>query len=1425
MALDTKFLEILLVASIVLVGVTIVGEASSDDEPYDMEISVIGGGSTDPGAGTYSVPKDTETTITFTADAGWFLASVTVNGEPVEQPSASMTVLVDRDVRVEVIFLQASVVCPGSVESVYSGEPVVAYRDTEAYTVTGASATDAGVYTAIFSLRYPENTHWSDGTGDDKQVSWSIVPLELEISYFQPISDVTYSDEEIRPTVLPIFPVSMDGLDVDYEDNVHAGIAKAIVTGSGNYSGTVSLTFDILPEVLDVVIDDKSTIFGSGAPVFTYSISGFVGDDTVDVLIGELTLSCDYDVGDDVGRYPIVGSGLSASDYDIRYSNGELTVIPYTIVIDDIEVDTSAVTYDGTSRTKTVTSINPLVTSDDLIVTYEDNVHAGIAKAIVSGTGNCTGALTYTFNILPKNVSVTAVPITKIYGFNDPTLLVRIQGLVGDDEIVYSVTREIGEDVGLYDILVIADELQGNYNVSCADSTFNIIKRHVKFTSGSDWKVLDNIALTDHTVSTGSYGLAEEDSVEFTYTGSQTHIGSSENTFTYEFTSGKESNYRVDVVYGTLTVVSDTIVVTAGSDSKKYDGTPLKAGYTVAGVVETGDVVVVTLDGSQTDVGSSMNKVVSVRILRSGQDVTDIYTIGTHKHGTLEVTERELTITSLSASKEYDGKALTDHHVSITGDGFVTGQGVEGYSFTGAQTSFGKSKNTFTYTLNDNTDPDNYLIETVFGELSVTRKAVHVTPSNDSKVYGDADPNLSATVTGMVTGEDPTILLRYTVLRAPGEDVGNYDISISMTSADQGNYRVISQKGTFTITKAPLVVDITDDATKVYGDDDPNYTFTVSGYKRGDSGLVRVMYDREEGEDVGKYTVRANLAKELQNYDVTFIEGYLSITRAPLEIVAEDMSKTYGDLDPVLSYIANGLKLKDTKGMVSVTLKREVGENAGTYPITAMGPSETQNYTVSYRSGTFTIDRKAIEPPYFSKVYDGMEHSYPVSDMYVIDKTKGTYQATDSGLYWVYLTPTSNYMWKNGSVGQVQKEWGISMRALTLTGTSGNSVYNGQEQSVSGYTVSGLVDGHLCSGIEHVAKGTDVGTYQGEFIGELRVMSGDKDVTKNYDLENGLIVSQLTITEKSLTSSDCRIDIRVQPTFNGSSQKVSFSVYDGTTELDGDDFNVVGTATFSMRSASIGSDSGTDVGTYTLVIEGDGNYKDSISKEWSILPYTLRVSDFEDIPVQEYDGQPKTPVVCINQILTKDDYSVEYSDNVFVGKATAKITGTRNATGTVYLYFDIYSALSVYVTNDGYGNTYGPTERDLSSFGVGGAKPLYDLRNIRPGISETAEMTVMYPVNPSSGAKLALVVTSLSGDTILAENMVLKVERGDTVLARVTVADAYTNAVMLMDMTGSSADLKVTMELPHGPNDNLLMEKNLRFTLGLSVWYEGDDTS
>jgi hypothetical protein len=131
--------------------------------------------------------------------------------------------------------------------------------------------------------------------------------------------------------------------------------------------------------------------------------------------------------------------------------------------------------------------------------------------------------------------------------------------------------------------------------------------------------------------------------------------------------------------------------------------------------------------------------VVSSYVIKNanGEDKTGNFANVTTVAGTLTVEKADLFITTPSATKPYDGSALTAAFAPSTGAGSISGL-ASGENITvtatGSQTEVGESANTYTIDWGT-TNPDNYEISDNLGVLKVTSTTITVTADNKSKGY------------------------------------------------------------------------------------------------------------------------------------------------------------------------------------------------------------------------------------------------------------------------------------------------------------------------------------------------------------------------------------------------------------------------------------------------------------------------------------------------------------------------------------------------------------------------------------------------------------------------------------------------------------------------------------------------------------------
>ena len=188
-------------------------------------------------------------------------------------------------------------------------------------------------------------------------------------------------------------------------------------------------------------------------------------------------------------------------------------------------------------------------------------------------------------------------------------------------------------------------------------------------------------------------------------------------------TSNNFTNVEFVVEDGQIVITPRPVTLTSETASKTYDGTPLtRPNVTVStgeneGFVE-GEVTDIKATGSVTNAGSVANTITFTPNKETFKDGN--YAI-TKTEGTLTIAKRSVLITSQSATKTYDGSALTRPAVTITGDGFVPGELAKAEA-TGSITKVGSTPNTIRYTTTGAFNAANYSIALSVGTLTVTEK-------------------------------------------------------------------------------------------------------------------------------------------------------------------------------------------------------------------------------------------------------------------------------------------------------------------------------------------------------------------------------------------------------------------------------------------------------------------------------------------------------------------------------------------------------------------------------------------------------------------------------------------------------------------------------------------------------------------------------
>ena len=153
----------------------------------------------------------------------------------------------------------------------------------------------------------------------------------------------------------------------------------------------------------------------------------------------------------------------------------------------------------------------------------------------------------------------------------------------------------------------------------------------------------------------------------------------------------------------------------------------------------------------------------------------------------------------------------------------------------------------------------------------------------------------------------------------------------------------------------PSVVTVTS-VSREYGKTNPTFEYTVTGGAL--DGEPEITCPAKETSSVGKYPI--NISKgTVTNFNVIYVNGILTIEKAPLTITAKSYTITQGDALPTFDAEYSGFKNDETADVLNkkpvLTTSVTSSSEPGTFDIVASG-AEAQNYEISYVKGTLTIN-------------------------------------------------------------------------------------------------------------------------------------------------------------------------------------------------------------------------------------------------------------------------------------------------------------------------------------------------------------------------------------------------------------------------------------------------------------------------------------
>ena len=717
----------------------------------------------------------------------------------------------------------------------------------------------------------------------------------------------------------------------------------------------------------------------------------------------------------------------------------------------DITLSSNHFTYNGQAQTPAVTVTlygKTLAQGKDYTVSYTDNTNAGTATATLTGTGSCSGTVTKSFEIAPKEITAALTGTTsKPYDgtMNPPTgLLLTLDGVISGENVTaaanisYNSANVNEANTITASGITLAGATKDNYLLasSTVSVTGSITKSQPVITFSSsyapdkayDGQEIGNPGASDLTVT----GAAFAD-VEFTWSATPQNAG----TYTLTATIPATDNTETATATKTVTISRKTV------NSPAITVTPSQYEYTGEAITPNN---VVVKDGGQVIPSSEYTLSYSgnTEVGTAAVTVTDVpggnYAVS--GSGTFVITGRSLKNAAVTVSGDgltYNGQAQTPA-VTVTLDGKTLTQGTDYTVSYSDNTNAGTATVTVTGTGNYEGTPT---ARTVF---SIAKKELTIEEvSASGRAYdGTAQvPITSVTLSGAVPGDDVSVDTSKLTGTIASPDVGTYSSvtlpALSLTGGKADCYSLNWSGGSIAANPEVAITKAAAPAAQTGTMDVRNGRADIYRYD-----LTRLLPTLDSGKTLGavSYSLGA----------VSITEGYYDSGKGAASVSGTAL---------ILPIQAVSSEERRVIGTVSITIS-----SANYTDMTATIQVEAVNRTpvtisAAIQNGTF----------------NGQPQSGCVSGITSVPAYSGSYEITYTGTGYSSATPPTNAGEYTVTikipesdpeyVGSIQRNFTIHKAAVTVAALNKTADTGGAAPDLTSpvlgrdYTVSGLVGGDL----------------------------------------------------------------------------------------------------------------------------------------------------------------------------------------------------------------------------------------------------------------------------------------------------------------------------------------------------------------------------
>ena len=391
--------------------------------------------------GSKTLEKDKDYTVEYKNNINVGTATVTITGKGSYVGVTATKIFKINEKRITI---------PAGKTLTYNGEEQTGVDSKAEYKLSGTiKATNAGTYSAIATLTDTANTKWNDETTEAKTISWKINAKNLSGNVtVSDIEDKTYTGSAITPEV-EVKDISRNTVltkntdyTISYKNNVNAGTATIIITGKGNYTGTVEKTFKINGDENPIKVTNKNVYTGSTIDLSTL-VSDAQGDVTFEIktngtttastLAGsKLTAGAMSTTDDKDQTIVITAKAAGNGNYNPGSKEIIITVQKFTATLTWNTTTPNSVEYGTTGKTATATvkvtggTAGKLTYTSGTINVLEIGTNTGALTTKKVGSSDITAKMTRTSTVkeasIKKTITVTAkkieIPTGKTLTYN-----------------------------------------------------------------------------------------------------------------------------------------------------------------------------------------------------------------------------------------------------------------------------------------------------------------------------------------------------------------------------------------------------------------------------------------------------------------------------------------------------------------------------------------------------------------------------------------------------------------------------------------------------------------------------------------------------------------------------------------------------------------------------------------------------------------------------------------------------------------------------------------------------------------------------------------------------------------------------------------------------------------------------------------------